>query len=567
MMKKNIKVGQLFIRYLIILAVFIYSYRTFADVNNFSYSKEDYLAAAVKAANWLISLEQEEVNCGGLSWPFSTVDGSSSPGRCNGAAGVGLFFIKRYQATGNISYLEKAKRAGEFIWYYHRSVYMMGPDWFDGAASGGDYFLNLYKVTNDRVHLDRAKYFADWLFQDKQVDGDGYYWIRFPDAPDRLYTGIAHGAAGIGLFFLDLYELSQDAQYLDYAERAFNWMSQHIVRFDDTAIGWKRLTWDDFAYHLWCGGSTGILFFLEELYRVTGKEIYRDYLEQTANGLVKYAVQAGGGCAWHYTSTSSYAEAFSTIYCHGASSTVHALYSANTILQDSGYLDCARSGAAWLMEQKKSSNPTSFYWTYFSTNDWVNTGLLDGVASVGYAFVKYFDYDQNPEYLDVAQGAANWLLDVAEVPTTDQMRWVNFTSAHSNWDEKAYLTGWYHGTAGIGIFLLELYEALNSTGLSNQEGKNVPEAFFTLSNYPNPFNAFTRIVFNIPHTANVTVEIYNMFGRTVIHLIEDRPYPAGRHEVLWDAKDDSGKAVASGIYSIRLRANKHVVSKKVVLTE
>ena len=219
------------------------------------------------------------------------------------------------------------------------------------------------------------------------------------------------------------------------------------------------------------------------------------------------------------------------------------------------------------MEQKKFLNSSSFYWTYFNDNDWVNTGLLDGVASVGYAFVKFFDYDQNLEYLDVLQGAANWLLDVAESPTTEQMRWVNFTSNNSNNAEKAYLTGLYHGTAGIAIFLLELYEVLNSTGLSNQEGKNVPEAFFNLSNYPNPFNGCTRIVFNIPHNANVTIEIYNMFGRTVIHLIEDRPYPAGRHEVLWDAKDHSGKPVASGIYSIRLRANKHVVSKKVVLTE
>ena len=215
------------------------------------------------------------------------------------------------------------------------------------------------------------------------------------------------------------------------------------------------------------------------------------------------------------------------------------------------------------MEQKKSSTLSSFYWTYFNDNDYVNTGLLDGVASVGYAFVKYFDYDENPEYLDVAQGAANWLLDVAEKPTTNQMRWVNYTSENSNNVEKAYLTGWYSGTAGIGIFLLELYEALNATGLPDQKEENVPEACFTLSNYPNPFNAFTRIIFHIPFTTNVTVEIYNVFGRRIVHLIENRTYPVGKHEIIWDAKDSSGQPVASGIYTVRLKANEQMIYKKI----
>ena len=316
---------------------------TLISAKAFCQSGQAYLNAAVKAGNWITSLEREERHCNGLSWPFSTVDGPDSinpPCRCFGVAGVGSFFMKLYRSTGHISYLEKARRAGEYIWYYHRSVDMQGSDWFSGAASGGDYFLNLYKVTNDRAYLDRAKYFADWLFQDKQVDGDGYYWIPFSTLPDRLYTGIAHGNAGVGFFLLNFYEAFRDNVYLEMAEKAFHWMSQHTIRFDDSSIGWKRLTWDDFAYHIWCGGSTGILFFIEKLYRLTGKEIYRDCLEQTANGLVRYAVQTGDGCAWRYTSVSS-GNSYSTIYCHGASSTIHAIYLANAILQDSMCLNCA----------------------------------------------------------------------------------------------------------------------------------------------------------------------------------------------------------------------------------
>ena len=530
----------------------------------FSQTAETYLSAAEMAANWLTSLENQEQNCDGLSWPISDLNNNTTPGLCSGVAGIGRFFLKLYQMTGNESYWEKARRAGNYIYYYHSSMYMGGPDWFDGAASGGDYFLNLYSETREVDLLNKAKYFADWLFQNKEVDGGGYYWIRFPDAPERLYTGIAHGTAGIGLLFLNLYEQSQESKYLDYAEKTFTWMCNHIIRFDGISIGWKRLTWDDDAYHLWCGGSTGIIFFMEKLYQLTEEDEYRDYLEQTANGLVKYAIPDDDGVAWRYSSSSS--SGFPIIYCHGTSSTVHALFQSNTILNDSKYLNCAQSGADWLIGKKKTTNPDQNYWNYFDYSNWIETGLLTGVASVGYAFVQFYRFDPDPGYLDMAKGAANWLLDVADSPSENQMRWINYTSASSSMDRKEYYTGWYNGAAGIGLFLLDLYEALVQTDTNVQKNEAIPNKLNSIDCYPNPFNAFCRIAFSLDRQSAVSIEIYDLLGRKIETLLNDRVMMQGSHSIIWQTTE-STIPLSTGIYVIRMTTNGMSISQKITYTK
>ena len=245
--------------------------------NVFSQKGNVYLSAAKKTANWLSSLEYEESNCDGLSWPYSDVElDDRTQGLCNGAAGIGLFFMKLFKTTGDSIYLQKSIKAGNYIYNESKYVYMPGPDWFSGAAGGGDYFIKLYEITNENAHLEKAEFFAEWLIENKYVFGGGYYWKHSPDFP-KTYTGIAHGAAGIGMFFLNLYEYTNNYVHLEHAEKAFDWMKYYSVNIDPNSIGWKRLTDDKIENNLWCGGSTGIIFFLEKLYKVTGKQIYKDW--------------------------------------------------------------------------------------------------------------------------------------------------------------------------------------------------------------------------------------------------------------------------------------------------
>ena len=79
----------------------------------------------------------------------------------------------------------------------------------------------------------------------------------------------------------------------------------------------------------------------------------------------------------------------------------------------------------------------------------------------------------------------------------------------------------------------------------------VPESY-TLSNYPNPFNPTTNIVFNLPEQEILTVTIIDITGRTVRSITQGEQFSAGEHQVIWDGKNDLGKPVTTGTYVIKL---------------
>jgi hypothetical protein len=83
-------------------------------------------------------------------------------------------------------------------------------------------------------------------------------------------------------------------------------------------------------------------------------------------------------------------------------------------------------------------------------------------------------------------------------------------------------------------------------------------------NYPNPFNPATVISFQLPVTSEVSLAIYNLRGQLVKQLVAGE-MKAGRHRVVWDARDAQGRRVASGAYLYVLKAGEFTAQRKLVL--
>jgi FtsP/CotA-like multicopper oxidase with cupredoxin domain len=92
----------------------------------------------------------------------------------------------------------------------------------------------------------------------------------------------------------------------------------------------------------------------------------------------------------------------------------------------------------------------------------------------------------------------------------------------------------------------------------------VPKKFTLEQNYPNPFNPSTNIRFQLPQDERVELKIYNMLGQEVRTLANEK-YTAGQHTLVWDGKNNHGKAVASGIYVYKMTAGKFTRTKKMNL--
>jgi hypothetical protein len=91
-----------------------------------------------------------------------------------------------------------------------------------------------------------------------------------------------------------------------------------------------------------------------------------------------------------------------------------------------------------------------------------------------------------------------------------------------------------------------------------------PASFALLPNYPNPFNASTRIAYDLAQPAVVSLAIFDALGRHVRTLAR-APQPAGQHSVTWDGFNKSGRAVASGVYLLRLSVGDETETRKVLL--
>ena len=103
--------------------------------------------------------------------------------------------------------------------------------------------------------------------------------------------------------------------------------------------------------------------------------------------------------------------------------------------------------------------------------------------------------------------------------------------------------------------------AYRGAPLDVEEDRQIPyiTTLKLLQNYPNPFNATTKIEYELPSQATVSIEIYDLIGRRVTALLNELQ-PAGHHQVVWNAKDQS-----SGTYFYRIRAGEMVETKKMIL--
>ncbi|MFC1572932.1 FlgD immunoglobulin-like domain containing protein [Candidatus Eisenbacteria bacterium] len=84
-------------------------------------------------------------------------------------------------------------------------------------------------------------------------------------------------------------------------------------------------------------------------------------------------------------------------------------------------------------------------------------------------------------------------------------------------------------------------------------------------NTPNPFGPHTQIRLSLEKDGVAEVDIYDASGRRVRRLISER-LVAGPRQIVWDGRDDSGEAVASGSYFYQLRMDgKQVGTQKALL--
>ncbi len=88
---------------------------------------------------------------------------------------------------------------------------------------------------------------------------------------------------------------------------------------------------------------------------------------------------------------------------------------------------------------------------------------------------------------------------------------------------------------------------------------NIPENYLLSQNYPNPFNPSTQIEFSVPVESNVSIVVYDLVGREVATLVNEKML-SGNYSLTWNAA-----GLPSGVYFYRMQSQNYVEVKKMIM--
>ena len=92
---------------------------------------------------------------------------------------------------------------------------------------------------------------------------------------------------------------------------------------------------------------------------------------------------------------------------------------------------------------------------------------------------------------------------------------------------------------------------------------SVPNDFALLQNFPNPFNPTTSITYHLQTSSPTSVTIYDLMGNKVKDLFSGLENP-GYKSINWDATDNNGDLVSSGIYFYKLQVGESFDIKRMM---
>jgi 2',3'-cyclic-nucleotide 2'-phosphodiesterase (5'-nucleotidase family) len=113
-------------------------------------------------------------------------------------------------------------------------------------------------------------------------------------------------------------------------------------------------------------------------------------------------------------------------------------------------------------------------------------------------------------------------------------------------------------------------EEIRSNGLRYRQppvayqAGGLPSTTYLRQNFPNPFNASTKIVFGLAEKSRVQLRAFNLLGQRIATLLDDER-AQGEYEIIWHGSHDDGTPTSSGVYLLEMRTPSQREVRTVVL--
>jgi lantibiotic modifying enzyme len=403
-----------------------------------------YLAAAEKAARWIISSGQKTAD--GLTWPVAPL---VSPLEVNttlysGTPGVVLFFGELSRATGSKEYLQLLRGGAD-----HLAAQVPGEKaagLYEGLAGLGFALNEAFKLTAEPKHQEAFLSVLAALREGAKKQGAGVEW--------NSTTDIISGSAGIGLFLLYAAQETKDAGPLDLAARA----GSRLVELGRPEAGGLKWAMDPELPRLmpnFSHGTAGIAYFLATLYQKTKRTEFLDAALAGARYLLAVAKTEGDTCLVFHNEPDG-KDLYYLGWCHGPVGTARLFYRLWEATGDRAWLAWVRKSAHGIMTSGIPEKETPGFWN--------NAGICCGLAGAGEFFLDLYSVTKEKAYFDFCDRITDRLFKKATLED-GQLYWIQ-AEHRVRPDFLVAQTGYMQGAAGIGMFLLKLDAVKRGQALS-----------------------------------------------------------------------------------------------------
>ena len=112
-------------------------------------------------------------------------------------------------------------------------------------------------------------------------------------------------------------------------------------------------------------------------------------------------------------------------------------------------------------------------------------------------------------------------------------------------------------------FWMEMSEVVEETSISDVS-EIQPGDFIIHQAYPNPFNPTTTLKYEMGFSGPLSIQVFDVYGK-LVKTLYNGINNIGEHEIRWNAKDDQGRQVSSGVYLFKVSANGKTQTAKTLL--
>ncbi len=265
-----------------------------------------------------------------------------------------------------------------------------------------------------------------WIRSARIVKSEGIAWPVVP-GDTTITTNLYSGTTGIVLFYLELYQATNDKSFLDEATDGANFIM---------AMGDKRRPgYEELGLYT---GEAGVTYTLNKVFEVTHEKKYQDGANRSFERLAQAAKINGDAADWR----------FNDIVYGGAGIGLMLLQ-----LSDKRSLPLAiQTGRGLLAHSLEAEGGKKWYMdTAMVRQQYYMPNFSHGTAGVGYYLARLYQETGQKEFLNGALAAANHLKSIENADA-----WIYH---HDNEEGKGlYYLSWCHGPAGTARFYYLLYQ-------------------------------------------------------------------------------------------------------------